>query len=718
MAISFSRPDPSSPAAVGSAQFNIAKRGYDQGEVRDFLRMLSAELARLQERERFLESEMRAMQTRGLSDPGVLDEATVTTLLGEETARVLSVAREAAQQMRMRGAETAERLVREATSEVARLREEAEIEIERRLSDALDDSESEIELAKQQGREMINEAREYKEKMLTALARRRELAKQQIEQLVRDRDRLMSAFERARLAANDVMGDLTEFDEAAGDLNQAIPYGVVDESLHNVVLFDREKFEDDTLDNLRPDVARSPDFESVYPVEESSVTKNNKELTFTAEESFLTAPVETQIETQIKTQIKFDALQESVAPEPEVKSEIKPVIELEATPEKKPEVKPEIKPQLKPELKSADKRETKPEPDEGHRANVIQLFGRTSRRLHPSTDEPSSEVPEVKPDVNPVAQTLDTTSKSEQIPAAEKIEPVEPETAKPAALTAKVISPKKSNVDDLFAKLRQASASSVASSVKQIAPVQKKIAESDKATTTANSTSVLTKPDPKIFSKRDEALNPIIEALTKKLKRVLADEENSLLNYLQNKKAQVALETVLPSFDSQVQSFVEATNKDLIEAAMAGAQSLSKSLKADLRKKISNTAVMQVMSKKLADAIVLPLRTRIQKCVEKSAGDTSEMSNLIRTVYREWKMQQIDKLVSDIARLAYSRGAYLVLDAGTKVCWMVDPNGPACADAEDNSLAGTIALGENFPTGHEHPVVHAGCRCLVVPTQR
>ena len=352
---------------------------------------------------------------------------------------MLSVAREAAQQMRMRGAETAERLVREATSEVARLREEAEIEIERLLSDALDDSESEIELAKQQGREMINEAREYKEKMLTALARRRELAKQQIEQLVRDRDRLMSAFERARLAANDVMGDLTEFDEAAGDLNQAIPYGVVDESLHNVVLFDREKFEDDTLDNLRPDVARSPDFESVYPVEESSVTKNDKELTFTAEESFLTAPVETQI----KTQIKFDALQESATPEPEVKSEIKPVIELEATPEKKPEVKPEIKPELKPELKSADKRETKPEPDEGHRANVIQLFGRTSRRLHPSTDEPSSEVPEVKPDVNPVAQTLDTTSKSEQIPAAEKIEPVEPETAKPAALTAKVISPKK-----------------------------------------------------------------------------------------------------------------------------------------------------------------------------------------------------------------------------------------------------------------------------------
>jgi DivIVA domain-containing protein len=681
MAITFSRPDPSSPGAVGSAQFNIARRGYDQGEVRDFLRMVSAELARLQERERFLESEMRAMQTRGLSDPGVLDEATVTTLLGEETARVLSVAREAAQQMRMRAAETAERLVREATSEVARLREEAEIENERRRSDALDDSESEIELAKQQGREMINEARAYKEKMLTELARRRELAKQQIEQLVRDRDRLMSAFERARLAANDVMGDLTEFDEAAGDLKQAIPEGVVDESLHNVVLFDREKFEDDTLDNLRPEVAKFSDFESAQQIEQISLTTNDKELTFAAEEPFLTSSADLETESLV---------------EPEVMPEVEPEIKLEVQPEVEIEIKAEALPEIKLNVK--------PEPDEGHRANVIQLFGRTSRRLHPSTDAPPSEVPDVKPEVIDTVQALDTNTKSEQKPA--------------------VLAPKKSNVDDLFAKLREAGASSVASSIKQAEPVQKKVVKSDPSNTTASTASttsqtpVSVKPDPQIFTKRDEVLAPIVEALSKKFKRVLADEENSVLNYLQNKKAQVALETVLPSFDSQVQSFVEATSKDLIEAAMAGAQSLSKSLKADLRKKISNTTVMQVMSKKLADAIVLPLRTRIQKCVEKSAGDTTEMSSLIRTVYREWKMQQIDKLVSDIARLAYSRGAYLVLDAGTKVCWMVDPNGPACSDAEDNSLAGTIALGENFPTGHEHPVVHSGCRCLVVPTQR
>lgn len=632
MAITFSRPDPSSPAAVGSAQFNVERRGYDQGEVRDFLRMVSAELARLQERERFLESEMRAMQTRGLSDPGVLDEATVTTLLGEETARVLSVAREAAHQMRARGAESAERLVREATAESARLREEAEIEVSRRRSDAVTDSESEIELAKQQGREMVNEARAYREKMLSELARRRELAKQQIEQLVRDRDRLMSAFERARLAANDVMGDLSEFDDAADELTRALPEGVIDSTIKNVVQFDREKFEDDESVPVVAVITTLPVDESIaMPVE---VLEREK-------------VVESNIETAV------------------VEEKVQPVM--------RQEVKPEIQP------------EADLEPDDGHRAKVVQLFGRTSRRLHPSTDAPVSEAPVL------------------ELPVAEK----------PA-----VVNPKNSSVDDLFAKLRKAGADSVAGSVKQVEPIAKQPMKASPSVVEPRKAPVSAKPDAQIFSKRDDALTPMIEVLAKKLKRVLADEENAMLNYLQSKKAQVALEKVLPTFDSHVQSFVEATSKDLIEAAMAGAQSLSKSLKADLRKKISNTAVMQVMSKKLADEIVLPLRTRIQKCAEKSAGDSNEMSSLIRTVYREWKMQQVDKLVGDVTRLAYSRGAYLVLDAGTKVCWMVDPNGPPCADAEDNSLAGAIARGENFPTGHEHPVIHSGCRCLVVPATR
>ena len=663
MAISFSKPDPSSPAAVGSAQFNVARRGFDQGEVRDFLRMVSAELARLQEREKFLESEMRAMQTRGLSDPGVLDEATVTTLLGEETARVLSVAREAAHQMRERAAETAERMVREAAAEVARLREEAEIEASRRRIDASTDSESEIELAKQQGREMVNEARAYREKLLAELATRRELARQQIEELIRHRDRLKLAFERASAAASGVVGDLTDFDAAAEEFQQAVEVrddsnsaGIVavNPTPSNVIPFDREKFEDDVN-------------EIVTPIEE---------------------PIATPTET-IKPEVA----------QPVQKSEQKPEETTEKIIKETPEIKADSSAISSTGSLTGSSIESS-QPDDGHRAKIVQMFGRTSRRLHPSTEPAVVDIPDTKN----MADTHE--AKLEEKPETHKTEP---------EISTIENSPKKSSVDELFARLRQSGADSVANSVKtpKISPT-KETNESRKPVIAPKPV----KPDAKMFERRDNALVGVDEILVKKLKRVIADEENALLNYLQAKKAQVALEKVLPTFENQLQNYVEAVSKDLIEAAMSGAQSFSKSLKADLRKKISNTTVMQVISKKLADDIVYPLRERIQKCVEASNGDASEMSSLVRTVYREWKMQQIEKLVSDISRLAYSRGAFLVLEQGSKVCWMVDPNGPPCADAEDNSLAGEISCGEKFPTGHEHPVIHPGCTCLVVPASR
>jgi CHASE3 domain sensor protein len=93
------------------------------------------------------------------------------------------------------------------------VREEAELEAARRRQDTASDTEAELQMAKQQGREMVNEARAYRERVLGELARRRELARQQIEQLVHGRDRLLNAFERARVAAVDVMSELTPLTE-------------------------------------------------------------------------------------------------------------------------------------------------------------------------------------------------------------------------------------------------------------------------------------------------------------------------------------------------------------------------------------------------------------------------------------------------------------------------------------------------------------------------
>lgn len=645
MAISFSRPDPSSPAAVGSAQFTVTRRGFDTEEVRDFLRSVSAELGRLQERERFLESELRAMQTRGMSGPGVLDEETVTALLGEETARVLTVAREAAAQMRVRAAEAAERLVREANSDAIRVREDADIETSRRRSDAASDVEAELELAKQQGREMVNEAREYREKVLSELARRRELARQQIEQLIHSRDRLVNAFDRARLAANDVVGDLAEFDDLSNEVAHAT-------GITKPVSENSNGFVDHTQDpEAIPQKTAGAQVTDVVEEEmlEELVADDEIIEEVIIEEVIIDEVVETTIISIHEEQVGM-----SDHPSTDV-----PAVE--------------------------------------HLAEVVQLFGKKHREATITPVVVPVVVPEAAPKPEPIAKV-----------EAPKIAEVKPQTSKTPAKT-----PAKKSVDDLFANLRKTSTAEVARTAK---PKTASPETTEPKAVVPKVKAVVPKVDGSVFVHRDEVLAPIIVTLTSKIKRALADEENAMLTYLQGKKSAVALEKVLPESAMHVQGYVEAVAEDVMSAAMGGAKSLSSSLKADLRRKVTSSAVMQVMSKNIDDVLVRPLRDRIQRCVEQSDGDREEMSKLIRSVYREWKMQRVEQHIGDIARLAYSRGAYLVLDQGTSVCWMVDPNGPPCADAEDNSLAGATALGSEFPTGHTHPTAHTGCRCLISPT--
>ena len=104
--------------------------------------------------------------------------------------------------------------------------------------------------------------------------------------------------------------------------------------------------------------------------------------------------------------------------------------------------------------------------------------------------------------------------------------------------------------------------------------------------------------------------------------------------------------------------------------------------------------------------------------VESAAGERDAIMNLVRAVFGEWRSQRAEITAADIAHLAYARGLFMACDAQGHVCWAVDPSGPPCADAEDNALAGAQRHGEAFPTGHAHPLAHAGCRCLVVPLDK
>jgi len=639
MAISFSRPDPSSPAAVGSAAFPTSRRGFDQAEVRDFLKMVAAEMARLQERERFLESEMRAMQTRGLSAPGRLDEETVTTLLGEEAARVLTAARDASTQIRDRAEESATRLVKDAAEDAVRIRESAVLEAARIRDDSGADAEAEIEMAKQQGRDMVNEAREYREKVLSELSRRRDAARSQIEQLLHGRDRLMNAFERARIASEDVIGGLTDAHdepEFIVDLSPTTgPVPIINSEHPSVKVFDREE---------------------VITEEEPTEIVSNVVI------------FDHESEAEVEVEIIADEVSVEVIDEVQIVDVLHPV----HTPA---EVEPSVE-----DVASI-------EPMETSQTNVVSLFGRGRR----SVDMPEIAIEEVEAEK----------------PAVEKV--VVPAVKKDVVA-----------VDDIFAKLRAGSTADVAAKAatsSDIAKAEKPSAKAavPKAEKKAKATPAAPVVDLARFEERNEELSPVVVAMARKLKRVLADEQNTVLGHVRAKRSSLDIDAVLGTEAEHSARYASAVAEDSMAAASAGAKSVKAA--GGSSRRVTQKAIAAHAVSAITAGLVAGFREDARIAIGEAEGDREVLLGLIRDVYRSWKTERIDSHVDDIACSSYSHGAYLALEPGSKITWMAEPDTNCCSECEDNSLGGSVVRGDDFPTGHSHPPAHAGCRCLVAPVQ-
>lgn len=673
MALSFSRPDPSSPSAVAAATFSTGRRGFDQTEVRDLLRMVAAELGRLQERERFLERELRAAQHSTTSANVALDDEVVTRMLGEEAARILHTAREGASQIRMRAEEGAARVLREASDEAQRIREELEIDVARRRADANADAEAELQMAKQQGREMVNEARAYRERVLGELSRRRELARQQIEQLVHGRDRLLQAFERARLAAVDVMAELTPLGAPAEYVNLSPTTGPVP---------------------VMVPAARPPQTVAEMLADLEDALPDPPEVDGSDVETTTDAGTQTESVTD-----DDEGVAEDVDVEPaDIDASVSVVVAM---------------------------------PDSGEGA------------AGPAADDPDREP---APVVALFAGELDA----------------------PTSLTAP---PSERSAGALFARLRAARLDDVAKRATEagdtvatghgvtVATGHDDTAASGHddtmaeqvtdgtvtsghdlpAATASDATVALNREDllPKAFERspeappageafedtpfgrRDAELTPIIVAIGRKVKRVLADEQNEVLHTLRRSKSAVTFADLLPAEAEHIGRYATAMNPELEKAAVAGAVSVDPDGSAKAHKAAVQSGAAVAPAVDWFDQwLIAPLRERIERAVITADGDNEDLSAHIRGIYREWKTQRIDEYLDDVARMAYGRGQLTVLAPGTPVCWAVDPNGPECADAEDNSLAGAVPAGAPFPTNHLCAPAHEGCRCLLVAPPR
>ncbi|HEX8770416.1 MAG TPA: DivIVA domain-containing protein, partial [Acidimicrobiales bacterium] len=199
-----------SPETVASRGFNVVFRGYEQNEVRAFLKRVADEMTSAAGREAELRKSLQDALNRAAHPE--LNEEVLTTALGEHAARLLTNAREAAAAMISDAETRSARVLQEAEAKIAKVRSEADTLLARRTEEAerltmglrqaaeadaravreraRAEAEAEVESARTQGREMVAEARSVRERMLADLTRRQRIAEAQVEQLRSVRQRL------------------------------------------------------------------------------------------------------------------------------------------------------------------------------------------------------------------------------------------------------------------------------------------------------------------------------------------------------------------------------------------------------------------------------------------------------------------------------------------------------------------------------------------------
>ena len=200
---------------VANRSFTKKARGFAEPEVRAFLKRVSDELIAARERERELLAAIDALEEQ-LRAPRPLSEQELVDALGEETARLLRSAREASDDIRDKAEERAARLVEEASSAAEQTRAEADEVLEthtqrgeQRSAELIAHAEERavqlraaadaevatiLEQARAHGREMLDEAKAARERVLGDLVRRRALLQAQIEELRSGRDHLIDAY--------------------------------------------------------------------------------------------------------------------------------------------------------------------------------------------------------------------------------------------------------------------------------------------------------------------------------------------------------------------------------------------------------------------------------------------------------------------------------------------------------------------------------------------
>ena len=758
------------PERVAHAEFRTGFRGLDATEVRAFLARVASELRSVLEREADLVARLEQAEARSTAIVAApLDVKQVSELLGQETARVLETARAAAADIRAKAetdatevreaaeaaaaalraaAETvlaertaeaeaaASELLAAANAEATRLTttaaEEATGERQRALDDAervraearalLEQAEADgnatREAARDEGRRMVAEARAVRERILTDMARRRNVARQQLERVRAARERLLDAIDEVRRNTAELhaglsgslveaklagergartvdVDDIPSLRDLDAEVEMAKDAGLIDVTAlatrdEDLSVVDTGEFaavtaSEAVLDRDTPAVADAGPGPSSGPTVGSTAADAGGEA-----QVFVTGAA-----------LAVDAVPAAGPDEPVPAAAPTPAETVESSTVESAAA----------ESASVETATTEPGPGEPER---VEAGSPEPEPVAGAVPEPVAAVPEPMavaaagpddegpgPDAEPGAGAVAGGSTAGTRPRPAK-------RARGAKRT-----------DELFARLKAADDPLVSSGTTP-APID---SSSDEPTDAAAGEPAADVADPAgdeqteveadaevevdagpvgadrvALHTRDALLAGTIRDLARQLKLALSDQQNQLLEAGRagSGAPPLAAEVMVPPY-------VTAATEGLTEAFALGRRSVVP----DDRAEADPRAVAE-QATALAEAVVDNLRQRF------GAGSDDDglwTDTRVRSVYRELRSQRLGELVEFQVLAAYSAGQLAAAPGGCLARWVSDSCGPDCLD---NALAGAVAFGEPFPTGHRAPPAFPGCRCALV----
>jgi DivIVA domain-containing protein len=662
---------------IAQRAFGVVRRGFDPEEVRAFLEVLARELQTAERREQELLHELTSAEERARHP--VIDEGVLTSALGQRSAAVLRNAHDEAARITLSAEEAGASVLREAQqhatdiqvgaeSQAAERIAEAELEANALRQQARDESaamldaartegEALIERARDHGRAMLEQAQDARRRVLADMAHRRRLMTEQIEQFRAARDEIASSIVGVRHAVDRIVDDLARADDAARAAAAEAARHVAIDAPEAVLVAEGEH----AAAELGADSGAA----------------------LAAADDVLTRPGAPHVS------LRFDDIATVVAHPPGQVGPVGDVGPVGSVDEVGPvrsvdEVGPVGDATGWPATGAVSDSGTAgvapPEPG-GASSDVEGLFARL--RARQSSTATASDDPGPPNGTALATEAAEAAASSAGATAGAARTGAEGMTEGSGGTRG---SPTGEAAHAPGAESAVATVAEPPETEPETEPTRERVA----------------------LDRRAAALDPIVTTMARRLKRALQDDQNGLLDRLRQGPGTWS-DDLLPDEATQRALYAKASAGGIRDSMVAGI-SFARSMIGGRqgRAPSPDQRTLDAVTDELTSTVVTLLRRRLE------GGDIPDAAERIGAAYREWRGERIERLAEDRAIEAFGAGALAGITRGG-VYWTRGDSGPGCADCEDNALAGTVAPGEEFPTGHRHPPAHAGCRCLVLP---